>query len=104
MFETAKQGGRGVKQGKGAGNYADERGYPVGVRTVQALNAPFPTFVGLRQACPLSPTLFGVYVDGFEEGLLLQEGLGLVSFQGECVPPLFYADDLFLMAGSAAGL
>jgi hypothetical protein len=40
----------------------------------------------------------------FEEGLLLQEGLGLVSFQGECVPRLFYADDLLLMSGSEAGL
>ena len=81
--------------------YADVH---VCVRTVHALSAPFPTFVGLRQGCPLSPTLFGVYVDDFEEGLLLQEGLGLVSFQGECVPPLFYADDLLLMSGSVAGL
>ena len=61
---------------------------------------------GVKQGCPLSPTLFGLYLDDFEEGLLCHaEAAALPRWQnGRAVPPLFYADDQALLAVTAAGL
>ena len=87
--------------------YAD---VPMAVRTAAGLSPCFQASVGLKQGCPASPTLFGLYIDDFEEAVAAarQRGvqLDLPSFSGSDspVPPLLYADDMALLATSAAGL
>ena len=87
--------------------YAD---VPMAVRTAGGLSPGFHASMGLKQGCPASPTLFGQYIDDFEEAVLaaVQRGeqLDLPVFLGNSngVPPLLYADDMALLATSAAGL
>ena len=87
--------------------YAD---VPMSVRTAAGLSPCFQCRVGVKQGCPLSPTLFGLYIDDLEAAVLeaAQRGeqLDLPSLLGSDspVPPLMYADDLALLATSAAGL
>lgn len=87
--------------------YAD---VPMAVRTASGVAAPFQARQGVKQGCPLSPTLFGMYIDDFEAAVLAAaaEGrqLDLPVFSGSDspVPPLLYADDMVLLATSAAGL
>ena len=81
---------------------------PVCVRTAQGLSECFPSLMGTKQGCPLSPTLFGLYIDDLED-MLHEEGhagqdLHLPSLGGEVVPALLYADDLALVSTSAKGL
>jgi hypothetical protein len=83
----------------------------------------FPMASGVRQGCPMSPTLFNVFMD-FLARLVTQRchDQGVTGFRvayridGQLVSPqqeqgphtailmLLYADDLVLMADSAAGL
>ena len=84
---------------------------PMSVRTSAGLSPCFQAVTGLKQGCPLTPTLFGLYIDDLEEELMAAarrgEQLDLPSFLGSggaAVPPLLYADDMVLLATSAAGL
>ena len=53
----------------------------------------------------LSPTLFGLYIDDLPAAVLREAGADLPRLNdGWWVPPLLYADNLVLMATSAAGL
>jgi hypothetical protein len=59
----------------------------------------------VKQGCPLSPTLFGLYIDKLEEILLENGGTLDAPLLGTVpVPLLLYADDLALISYSKNGL
>jgi hypothetical protein len=68
----------------------------VKIRTSTGIFESFRSDIGVKQGCPLSPTLFGLYIDKLEEWLNLQEGDG--ALLGEFVIRLLlYVDDLILI-------
>ena len=83
--------------------YAD---VPMCVSTATGCTAPFQSLVGVKQGCPLSPNLFGLYVDDIERTLLADAAaLDMPCMHdGMPVPPLLYADDLVLLSTSPEGL
>ena len=74
------------------------------VRSLQGISAIFRCLTGVKQGCPLSPTLFRRYVDGLEKHLLNMTDIDTPTLMGVLVPLLLYADDLILISESAAGL
>jgi len=80
--------------------YEEEK---VKIRTSAGISESFRSDIGVKQGCPLSPTLFGLYIDKLEEWLTLQGGDGV--WLGEFVIKLLlYADDIALISKSAHGL
>lgn len=64
-----------------------------------------PSETGLKQGCPLSPTLFGLFADGLHRHLLQKcPGVGPQLRNGLYVPDLGYADDFALLATTPDGL
>jgi len=55
--------------------------------------------IGVKQGCPLSPTLFGIYIDKLEECLEKASCVG-PTLTGIVINLLLYADDIVLMARS----
>ena len=75
----------------------------VKIKTSAGISESFKSNIGVKQGCPLSPTLFGLYIDKLEEWLNLQEDDG--ALLGEFVIRLLlYEDDLILIAKSSLGL
>jgi hypothetical protein len=58
----------------------------------------------VKQGCPLSPLLFGLYIDALESRIVALAGDDGPDLAGTAVKLLFYVDDLVLMSKSLRGL
>ncbi len=56
--------------------------------------------IGLRQGCPLSATLFGIFIDGLHHYLQTTAPAVRVQIRHLKLTDLVYADDICLLAGS----
>ena len=56
--------------------------------------------MGVTQGCPLSPLLFGLYLDDFQTNLEDTSLTHAPCLDGKNVPVLLYADDLALLSHS----
>ena len=74
------------------------------VKTAEGLSEPFRCHQGVQQGSPLSPALFGIFVDALERLMQCNTGCHVPELSGHPVPLLLYADDLVLISRSAGGL
>ncbi|MCO5546769.1 hypothetical protein L7F22_000205 [Adiantum nelumboides] len=73
------------------------------VRCPGGLSDTLVSTIGVKQGCPLSPTLFGLYIDEIVDFILHQGGEG-VDIAGTTVHILLYADDIVSVSETAEGL
>lgn len=75
------------------------------LRTVGGLSEFIRSTIGVKQGCPLSPTLFGIYIDELEAFLRehIQESDGCYLHQ-VLIYILLFADDIALLSSSPEGL
>ena len=74
------------------------------VRSSGGISDIFDWFMGVKQGCPISATLFGLCVDGLEKHLMETRGHDAPDLSAIFTPLLLYADDLIIMSTTAAGL
>jgi len=70
----------------------------------KGLSARFSCGIGVKQGYPLSPPLFGLYLDGLEKHLDALDGDSPPQLTNIVVKLLLYADDLTLMSKTPQGL
>ena len=69
------------------------------------VGSPAVQQMGVRQGCPLSPTLFGIFFDGLHDRLqAVAPSAGLQLRSGRWVSSLVYADDVVLLSFTPGGL
>ena len=73
------------------------------VRCPGGLSDNFDSTIGVKQGCPLSPTLFGIYIDEITEFIAQQGGSG-VELGDTQIHIMLYADDIVLLSESEHGL
>ena len=73
------------------------------VRTPQGMSDTIHSTIGVKQGCPLSPTLFGMYVDEVSD-YIEREGDRGAQLSGTWIPLLLYADDIVLISDSPEGM
>ncbi|GLC35023.1 hypothetical protein PLESTM_000270700 [Pleodorina starrii] len=99
---------RGVK---GAALEALKRCYErveLRVKVNGATGEAFPSSQGVKQGCPMSPTLFGFFVEGYADYVdaldvalpVAMAAQDCTNVEGRRVPLAFYADDLSLFAAT----
>ena len=64
----------------------------------------FPYSKGVRQGCPLSPSLFNIYLNDLVPSLSLSNSAPLGLPNGSSISCMMYADDLILLSKSEEGL
>ena len=69
------------------------------VRTPEGLSTIVHSTIGVKQGCPLSPTLFGMYVDEVLD-YIERDGNRGTQLVGTWIPLLLYADDIVLIFDS----
>ena len=77
------------------------------LRMKDGFSESFVSNMGVKQGCPLSPTLFGLYIDELEEVITKQstrEEVDGPSIGTYTLPILLYADDVILMTHSNEGM
>ena len=74
------------------------------VRNSEGVSEIFDCLMGVKQGCPLSATLFGLFMDGLEQHLMGTVGHDAPSLSDVLIPLLLCADDLIIMSSTAAGL
>jgi hypothetical protein len=80
-------------------------GATVAVNIGGRMGASVPSETGVKQGCPLSPTLFGLFLDGLHRYLVHHcPDVGPALHGGLRVPDLAYADDVGLLSTELAGL
>ena len=72
------------------------------VRTPEGLSDVAHSTIGVKQGCPLSPTLFGMYVDEVSDYIERGGDRG-AQLAGTWIPLLLYADDIVLIVDSPEG-
>jgi hypothetical protein len=77
---------------------------PMTVKNGATLGATFNSTRGVKQGDPLSPLLFGLFIDRFERWLAERLPDTGVQLGAQLVRLLLYADDLTLLASSASEL
>ncbi|MCO5592246.1 hypothetical protein L7F22_046244 [Adiantum nelumboides] len=70
------------------------------VKCPGGLSDPLVNTIGVKQGCPLSPTLFGLYIDEIVSFIQSRGGEG-VELGDTTVHILLYADDIVLVSESA---
>ena len=73
------------------------------IRTSEGMSECFGSDMGVKHGCPLSPTLFGLYIDKLEAWLSRTDGEG-VHLAVYVVKLLLYADGLILILKTTHGL
>ncbi|MCO5579302.1 hypothetical protein L7F22_033156 [Adiantum nelumboides] len=73
------------------------------VRAPGGLSDTIESTIGVKQGCPLSPTLFGIYIDELSE-YVDTYGDARSSLAGVLVPLLLCADNVVLISDSPEGL
>ncbi len=70
----------------------------------EGISSTFPCPIGVKQGCPLSPLLFGLYIDALESRIAALAGDDGPDLAGTAVKLLLYADDLVLTSKLLRGL
>lgn len=73
------------------------------IKTMEGLSEDFGSNIRVKQWCPLSPTLFRVYIDKLEEWIKKTNGEG-VQLAHFVIRLLLYADNLIILARTTKGL
>jgi hypothetical protein len=74
------------------------------VKTPEGMTDYFDSHLGVKQGCPLSPTLFGLYIDALEGHMMTAFPDSTVHIGSKRAPMLLYADDIVFMARSEGEL
>ena len=74
------------------------------MRVARSCGSSYSPSIGLRQGCPLSATLFGIFIDGLHHHLQSTCPSAGVQLRSLRLTDLVYADDVCLTASSPAQL